>query len=326
MRKTILLILSFFAMGFAFAQSGFNFKGLVADNSGNPLANQVINVRITVFEGNTARWQEEHTGVNTDAYGIFSVNMGEGNKVGGTAATFDAVSWNNSNMNYRVEINSGSGYQILVDHEPFKFVPYAKRSVTAVKVTGIQDELSIGQDNAGRLLYVEGDPSNAELVNFYHTSMQSYDDVLQLTADTGAPDDAQFLEMRKGNSLVFDVDVNGDVHTIGNIEVDGEIHGDDSGDADMKAYIYGKIASDGTKVTNASSAGFTCSRTSTGHYEVHFTDNSISQDEYVVVAINHSSFDNIGVDYQDGYFKLFVTNTQSGNYTDRTVSFVVFKK
>jgi hypothetical protein len=312
MKKTILLIGIVFTTMFAYPQSGLNFKGLVTDNSGNPLANQVINVRMTVFEGNTARWQEEHAGVSTDAYGIFSVNMGEGTKVGGTQATFDEVNWNHNNMNYRVEINSGSGYQILVDHEPFKYVPYAK---SAKKITGVQDKLGVGDM-----------PIGIELVRFSRANMGSDYDVLDLEMTGSSSDYAQFIECNKNGVTKFKVNGNGDVYTAGNIDVDGKLHGTDSGDADMKAYIYGRIDWNGNIIFPASSSGFTAFKVATGQYRITFSNSPGSSDSYMVIATAGHSQANIGVSQSSDDFEIYIRNIATNTYMDKSFNFVVYKK
>ncbi len=307
MKKTILLFIALITGLLMQAQTaaGFNFKALLANN-GTPVANQLISVKVSIFKGSSLKWREIHSNVHTDANGIFSIVIGEGTRNGGVAS-FDLVDWNNTTMKYKVEVDSGSGYTTLVNNEYFKRVPYAKLA-----------------ENVGQLkqLGVGDSPNSSETVRFKQSNPSSGDDVLDLEMNA-APSSgtAQFIECNLGSNFgVFRVDHNGDITT------KGELHGIDSGSADMKAYIYGYFDSNGNIKTNASSAGFTVSRTSTGHYVVTFTNSPGSYDKYIVVATAQGSYNNIGIDQGNNNFTIFVRDVSANDYADTSVRFVVFKK
>jgi hypothetical protein len=62
------------------APLGFNYQGVALTNAGTPVSNKVISLRIALIESQqlgTTRFQETHN-VNTDAYGQFSVIIGNG--------------------------------------------------------------------------------------------------------------------------------------------------------------------------------------------------------------------------------------------------------
>ena len=306
MKKTIYFF-AFLLMGVltnAQTNEGFNFKGLVADN-GNPVANQMIDVKISIYQASTLKWREVHNNVQTDANGIFSVVMGEGTRISGVS-NFSDINWHAGNMKYRVEVDTGSGYTTLVNNEKFKRVPYAKLAE------------SIGQLNK---LGVGDMPSSAETVRFKRSNPNSLDDVLDLEMNA-APSIgiAQFIECNLAGTVVFQIQHNGDIYT------KGELHGNDSGDADMKAYIYGSFDSNGTIITNVSSDGFTVNKISTGKYRVDFNNPPGASVKYIAIATAHGSYRNIGIDQLPSSFFIYVRNIDSTNYEDAAVRFVVFKK
>jgi len=117
---------------------------------------------------------------------------------------------------------------------------------------------------------------------------------------------------------------NGNTTINGDLEVD-EINATDSGDADMKAYIYGLITGSNGAIKSASSDGFTVNRTSTGTYQVIFTNPPSSYTEYLVVSSLHGTI---------GFVKTIRNTTNiavntydtSGVLSDSDFNFVVYKK
>jgi hypothetical protein len=115
----------------------------------------------------------------------------------------------------------------------------------------------------------------------------------------------------------------------GDVKVTKKVMSVDSGDADMKAYIYGKITTSTTGaiiVTSASSDGFTVERTAIGEYKVTFGNNLLNYDKYMVIStMDSTSKGFISVSNYNGYFKV-LTYAIDGNAADRFFTFVVYKK
>ena len=127
MKKIILLIaLLISTISFAQTAKGFNYKAIVTNN-GNPVANANISVKVTIKNASSTIWAETHSGVHTDANGIFVISIGEGTRNGGVSS-FDKVDWSLPTVNYSVSVNTGSGYTNLVTNKYFKLVPYAKQA------------------------------------------------------------------------------------------------------------------------------------------------------------------------------------------------------
>jgi hypothetical protein len=110
----------------------------------------------------------------------------------------------------------------------------------------------------------------------------------------------------------------------GDVYVSKKLKGDDSGDADMKAYIYGYVNSSGNILTDGSSSGFSVTRVATGKYKITFTDSPGSYDKYIAIASVHS-FAFVYVTQSANYFHVYIRNS-SGSYVNAAFTFVVYKK
>ncbi len=113
----------------------------------------------------------------------------------------------------------------------------------------------------------------------------------------------------------------------GNVFVSKRLKATDSGEADMKAYVYGSVLADGTLQDTNSSSGFTVTKDATGEYTVTFANSPGNADVYLVNASlgNNTSFGLIRVERQADSFKVYTANT-SGTATDMNFTFVVYKK
>lgn len=88
---TIILCLLFF--GSSFAQPlNFNYQGIARNASGAPLANQNIGLRISILDNADATvFSESHT-ATTNAYGLYSLQIGDGTVITGTMSAVAALS------------------------------------------------------------------------------------------------------------------------------------------------------------------------------------------------------------------------------------------
>ena len=71
------------------AQSGFNYQAVIRDSDGNLLANKNIALRITLLSGDDVLYIEQKN-ATTNAYGVVSVVVGEGNAKQGS---FNDIDW-----------------------------------------------------------------------------------------------------------------------------------------------------------------------------------------------------------------------------------------
>ncbi|MEC3907498.1 hypothetical protein VOI54_10745 [Tamlana sp. 2201CG12-4] len=151
------------------------------------------------------------------------------------------------------------------------------------------------------------------------------------TDDTGSPRRLFVIgngfdpTLRKDALVVLetgDTTVNGDTTINGDLETD-EIHAEDSGDADMKAYIYGMVSSSGVKSV-ASSGGFIVQKMALGVYRITFNNPPPSHVSYMVMAsLNNLGF--VKTDRAQNYITISTYNA-SGILSDKEFNFVVYKK
>jgi len=116
-------------------------------------------------------------------------------------------------------------------------------------------------------------------------------------------------------------------YLLGNMYLDGKITAPESGDADLKPFVYGSILADGSIESNAGSTGFTASKNSTGEYTVTFDTAMPASDSYIVTATlqDNSGFGMIAVERNADSFTVKIID-QAGNPADMNFSFVVYKK
>jgi len=114
--------------------------------------------------------------------------------------------------------------------------------------------------------------------------------------------------------------------TTDNIIISDKLSAPDSGSADMKAYIYGGVLNNGTRISDASSGGFLVQKLCTGKYKVRFIHSPGSANKYIVLASTSSSLTNVGISKSADYFEVYCRNLYSGCLEDRGFDFVVYKK
>jgi hypothetical protein len=105
--KKYFLFVSFFLSAIIsnWAQSGFNYKAVIAQN-GNVLQNQSVTLYFRILENGSVSVFEEYHMTTTDDHGIVIVNIGEGELVSGN---FEDIDWSVSQF-INVQVNTGTGY------------------------------------------------------------------------------------------------------------------------------------------------------------------------------------------------------------------------
>ncbi len=99
MKRTVSLILGLIAtMGLtAQVPQGFNYQALVQDASGAPIANTSLPVAITLQTdslGGTVLWEELHSSVTTNSYGVVNLVVGRGiRQATSTVENFSDIDW-----------------------------------------------------------------------------------------------------------------------------------------------------------------------------------------------------------------------------------------
>lgn len=139
MRKSIVIGIALLTVFLSFAQNNtINYKILVGDSSGNPLANQATVIRFTVFSEATQVYQETHN-TTTDVNGIAIVNIGAGT----SGDLFTDINWSSGTTSLQTELDTGSGF-VDIGTEEFKSVPYALNAGNGSGLKEVTENLNTG--------------------------------------------------------------------------------------------------------------------------------------------------------------------------------------
>lgn len=99
------------------------YQGIARNNTGQPMANQPITVRITIHD-NTGNgpvlYKETHT-ATTSPYGLYNVNLGGGTVLTGT---FAAIAWGTNDKFVEQDVDFGAGF-LSMGTSQFLSVPYS---------------------------------------------------------------------------------------------------------------------------------------------------------------------------------------------------------
>jgi trimeric autotransporter adhesin len=133
--KTNLLLFALFTFSFllspfsfhyspclAQVPQGFNYQAIARDSKGNPIQSATIKVKLSILSdtagfytsgGGTYLWEEEHTNVSTNSFGLFTLVLGDpaASKVLGSASSFGAVDWTISPLYIGVKIANPTDYK-----------------------------------------------------------------------------------------------------------------------------------------------------------------------------------------------------------------------
>ncbi len=125
MRKIKMMLFGIFAAGLAFAQApqAFKYQAVARDNSGNPLANTNLPVRVTILDGSATGpvvYQETHASTSNQ-FGLLNLSIGNGTVTNGT---FNTIAWGTGTKWIQVEVDFGTGYQNMGTSQLLS-VPYA---------------------------------------------------------------------------------------------------------------------------------------------------------------------------------------------------------
>ncbi len=177
--KKIITLLVFIVTSSVYAQnSGITYQAVIYNPSSeilpgnnNPnvvLAEKNICLRFSISDANSSIEYQEVQKVKTDEFGMVNLIVGDGDQVSGYAANFDAIIWNSSNKNLKVEIDTNGNCTnfIEISNQKFASVPFAFASKVAETVSGIVPIVNGGTGAAT----VAGAKTNLGLNNVDNTS------------------------------------------------------------------------------------------------------------------------------------------------------------
>ena len=130
LKKSFLLTIFsvlFFCLIQAQVPSLLNYQGVARNSAGTPLANQAMQVRLSILQGSTSGSSvySEVRAVTTNAVGLFVIQIGSGGALS-TSGNLATVNWTNGSKFLKVEIDplGGSSYIVLGTNQLVS-VPYA---------------------------------------------------------------------------------------------------------------------------------------------------------------------------------------------------------
>jgi uncharacterized protein (TIGR02145 family) len=121
-----------------------NYQAAIRDNTGTPVTNQQVGMRMSILENSTTVYAETHTPTTND-FGLVNLVIGQGTVEQGV---FEDIDWANGTymMQTEVDVTGGTNYVIL-GAQQLMSVPYALYAEAAgqpASVSTIGDTLFLG--------------------------------------------------------------------------------------------------------------------------------------------------------------------------------------
>jgi hypothetical protein len=122
---------------------GFNYQAIARDVSGNPIVGQIIKVKLSILSDSNGFyfgtidpskyiWEEEHANIKTNAFGMFTIELGKtpATKVQGSASSFSTINWSQAPLYIGTKIANPTTYKILGSAKLLS-VPYSLMAARA---------------------------------------------------------------------------------------------------------------------------------------------------------------------------------------------------
>ena len=165
MKKVFLFFFIFFSSLHVYAQTGIFFQAIARDNTSNPAKDRKLYVQTNIIQSTTTGTiflTEEHE-TFTDAFGIFSIMVGSGRRVGGTVTSLSTIDWAKGPyyLNIKIVITPvgvGAGWDytkewVDIGTTIFGAVPFALYSANTAK---IDDKLNLADTSKMLEPYAKG--------------------------------------------------------------------------------------------------------------------------------------------------------------------------
>ncbi len=105
---------------------GINYQAIARDAQGLGLVSTSITIRFSILQNGingTLEWQESQT-ARTNEFGLFTLIIGQGDRLGGSATSFDSIMWGSGIHFLKVEADFGNGFATIGTTQ-MTAVPYA---------------------------------------------------------------------------------------------------------------------------------------------------------------------------------------------------------
>ena len=140
---SVILALSSALCALSQTPQGFNYQAIARDGAtGNPITNQSLPVRLTIQSDSLSGtiWQEVHSSVTTNSFGMFNVIVGKGTRqASSTVPTFSDIDWKVTPKFINTEVYYNSEWKNMGSSRLWS-VPY---SMTAEELTGSVKKLTV---------------------------------------------------------------------------------------------------------------------------------------------------------------------------------------
>ncbi|WP_417609544.1 hypothetical protein [Owenweeksia hongkongensis] len=306
--KTSIFTLLIFALSLmvsAQAPERFQYQTVVRDNAGQPIANQNVSFKINIHEGSsggTVVYSETHT-LSTNDFGLVNLQVGGGTVVSGTMA---AIDWGADEFHLETELDAAGGASyVSMGTTQLLSVPYALSSGDKVwdknGTSAIYDggKVGIGINTPSNFVEVTG-ANSAVLMSIEKTDAAGGNDVLEIRTQTGAPNNAAFIEMQRGSTVEARVNADGSAE-FSKVTVDEDLNATTSPDkgtvyANGLPIAYGYISSGTTTaslVTDYGVASVIKPAATTGEYRIVLNNTIVGEPVIIATSYNASPGDEI---------------------------------
>lgn len=115
MKKSLLIAIFaiFLSLSQAYSLGSFWYSSIAIDPTGHMLDNQSVNVRISIMQGASTLYTETQSGILTDQFGCFSVNVGAS-----LPGAFTAINADENTM-MKIEVQLGAGTWVITSGQAF---------------------------------------------------------------------------------------------------------------------------------------------------------------------------------------------------------------
>ncbi len=204
---------------------GFNYQAVAYSSTGAPVINTTIQVKIGILSDTLTPvvvWEELHSAVKTNTFGVFNLVIGTGTRQSGSALVFSDIDWSKTPLYLKIQIYYQNSWKYLGTSRLWS-VPFSMASGNKVDLSGIQTEIDANETGAG--LNDDGTYSANTAANYITaaTSLKDADNKLDaqvkinsdkiaanpvkmlIKGTEASPDSALFRIVNKNGQTVFAV-------------------------------------------------------------------------------------------------------------------------
>jgi hypothetical protein len=180
-----------------YAPKGMSYQAVARDEKGFELKNKGLEVRISIIDpSGISEYSELHSPV-TDKYGLFSLIIGQGSYLSGSAGEFSKISWGSGAHSLKVEVDFGSGFKNMGTTQ-FLSVPYALYAENATNVAESKDDQVLNYDPVKKELSLENG-GKADLSGLYEDKDSDPENEIQTLSYIN-----NTLYLSNSNSVIID--------------------------------------------------------------------------------------------------------------------------